>query len=180
MTERALWIILTCSALLAACTGGDKPIGPIDGGIADLGRVCAYHDGGDVDYGPFPSDFGIMAPDLMVPPPDLGPPSTTLINGCPSLPACFGSPGEDAGLTYAGFAQPLFAAYCNRCHSASAPDRHGAPSGYNWDDRASINMHLAEMRDVAGVSNFMPFDRPTDLSCDQRRALVTWIDVGAP
>src|SRR5688572_727788 len=80
-----------------------------------------------------------------------GPP---LINGCPSLSAPQASPGDPIdGDTFASFAGPLLATYCTRCHSTtlSGADRNGAPTGFNWDDEASVRMHLPEMRNAIGV-----------------------------
>lgn len=173
--------------LIAACTGGDRPAGPRDAGrdsgFQDLGRVCNYYDGGGTDFGPLPDDAGpLVRPDLSVPPPDAGPPSATTVNGCPVLYPCLALAGSDAGLTYDGFAAPLFATYCTRCHSTTLTGaaRNMAPDGYNWDDRTSVYAHLPQIRAAIGVANYMPYDRPTDLSCDRRHAVVIWIDTGAP
>jgi len=188
LPHRIALLSLACAALCACGDDSHADSGLHDAGVdapppVDLGPACFSHDGGGADFGAIPSDLGpFEAPDLSVPPPDLGPPTATLINGCPSLAPCLATPGSSSALTYTGFAQPFFATYCTRCHATALTGggRHGAPSGYNWDDRTSVYAHLPEIRDVIGVSNYMPFDRPTDLPCDRRRELVTWIDTGAP
>ncbi len=104
---------------------------------------------------------------------------TTLVNGCP--PVTQPVDGGAGGDTWASFAQGFFASYCTRCHATAkvGSARNGAPDGYNWDDRAAVNMHLAMIRDATGVSNFMPPGPPTP-SCTERYRLVRWIDSGAP
>jgi uncharacterized membrane protein len=105
-----------------------------------------------------------------------------LINGCPSLTAPQANPGDPIdGDTFATFAGPLLATYCTRCHSVtrSGADRNGAPIGYNWDDEASVRMHLPEMRNAVGVFNFMPPNDPRP-TCAERQRLVRWIDASAP
>ena len=174
-------VALACVAV-AACADSTT-LGPYDSGVGipDLGRACAYNDASAADFGPIP-DFGtITAPNLDAAPPDYGPSTSELPNGCPSLFACLAPEGTTAGLTYTNFARPVFDAYCNRCHASTVtgPTRI-APTGYNWDDPGAIHAHLSEIRQVVGVSNFMPFDRPTDMSCDLRRGMVVWIDTGAP
>lgn len=120
-------------------------------------------------------------------------PSTNVVLGCPSY-ACPGQAVGDDGAaadTYDTFAAPFFEGFCTRCHSTernvdnncsvSAPDacRNGAPTGYDWDDPASIRAHLAVIREMVGERNEMPVSAPFP-SCDERRRLVDWIDQGAP
>lgn len=105
-----------------------------------------------------------------------------LINGCPSLTSPQANPGDPIdGDTFATFAGPLLDTYCTRCHSTArtGADRNGAPIGYNWDDEASVRMHLPEMRNAVGVVNFMPPNDPRP-TCAERQRLVRWIDASAP
>jgi uncharacterized membrane protein len=108
-----------------------------------------------------------------------GPP---LVNGCPVLSAPQANPGDPIdGDTFASFAGPLFRTYCTRCHSMtlSGAERNGAPNGFNWDDEASVRLHLAEIRNAIGVLNFMPPSAPNP-TCAERQRLVRWIDASAP
>jgi hypothetical protein len=114
---------------------------------------------------------------------DLSGGDMTLLNhGCPPLT----TPQTDAdggagGDTWGSYAMGFFATYCTRCHSTAnvGAARNGAPDGYNWDDQATVNAHLAEIRDAVGVSNFMPFN-PPDPTCGERQRIVRWIDAAAP
>jgi uncharacterized membrane protein len=115
-------------------------------------------------------------------PVDAGGGDAALINGCPSLTAPQANPGDPIdGDTFATFAGPLLQMYCTRCHSTTrtGADRNGAPIGYNWDDEASVRMHLPEMRNAVGVFNFMPPNDPRP-TCAERQRLVRWIDASAP
>lgn len=105
-------------------------------------------------------------------------------NGCMSyrdIPIA--EPGDDiGGHDYETFADPFFRRYCTRCHSLTrtGDDRHGAPVDVNLDDEASVRDDLERIRLVLGESNIMPFDDPSLITCEQRRTMVEWIDVGAP
>jgi hypothetical protein len=160
---------------------GATDLGPRDLGAEEAGpRSCERFDGGDLDLGlseplPYPiteiPDAG-AADDGGV---DAGP------FGCVPLRACLGTPDESSPLTYESFAAPLFATYCTRCHSTAlvgADARSGAPASVNLDDRASVYANLREIRQAAGVLNYMPLDAPR-LPCELRARLVQWIDTGA-
>jgi uncharacterized membrane protein len=115
-------------------------------------------------------------------PVDAGRDGPPLINGCPSLSTPQANPGDPIdGDTFASFAAPLLTTYCTRCHSTTLTGaaRNGAPIGFDWNDEASVRLHLAEMRNAIGVVNFMPPSAPLP-SCDERQRLVRWIDADAP
>jgi len=42
----------------------------------------------------------------------------------------------DPDVTWAGFTDGFFSAYCRACHSTTTPDRRGAPEGVDFTDRA--------------------------------------------
>lgn len=42
----------------------------------------------------------------------------------------------DETVTWAGFTDGFFNAYCRSCHSTTTPDRRGAPEGVDFGDRA--------------------------------------------
>jgi hypothetical protein len=106
-----------------------------------------------------------------------------LRNGCPILTDpvdVVGAPPN--GDTLADFVRPFVQQYCLRCHSSALmtpEDRHGAPMSFNWDTEAGIRMELPRIRNAVGVANYMPLNNPMP-SCDERRRLVRWIDIGAP
>lgn len=102
-----------------------------------------------------------------------------------SLAACEGGadtgstcpPGGAAAPTYATFGQAFFANYCTECHSASSPNRHGAPSDQNYDSEADIVAHATdiELQAAAGplaINTSMPEGgrggKPSD---DERKQL---------
>jgi uncharacterized membrane protein len=119
---------------------------------------------------PSVSDMG--AADMTVP----------FLNGCTTYPKPVAQPGEAPdGDTYAEFARGFFDAYCIVCHATTktGADRGGAPVGYDWDVEATIRAHLPEIRSAVGVTNYMPAAAPLP-TCDERRRLVRWIDLGAP
>ena len=61
-------------------------------------------------------------------------------------------PGDNiGGDTYTTYARGFFTMWCTRCHSTTATDRMGAPTGYNWDDETAVRAHLAEIRTAVGV-----------------------------
>jgi hypothetical protein len=114
--------------------------------------------------------------------PDAGPPDAATIKGCLVLTEPQAEPGDPIdGDTWATFAMDFFADNCTRCHSTTrvGPDRNGAPDGYNWDDEPTVRDHLPEIRNVVGVTMFMPF-LPPDPECSERQRLVRWIDADAP
>ena len=106
-----------------------------------------------------------------------------LRNGCPILTDpvdMMGAPPN--GDTYAGFVQPFIQQYCLRCHSSTLTtpeDRHGAPMSFNWDTESGVRAELQRIRNAVGVANYMPLNAPMP-SCDERRRLVRWVDIGAP
>lgn len=106
-----------------------------------------------------------------------------IVMGCPSLTTPVARPGDaPMGDTFAAYMQPFFTTWCVRCHSVhriTAVERSGAPDGYNWDDEASVRMHLPQIRNAVGVENYMPLTDPKP-SCAERRRVVRWVDLGAP
>jgi len=113
---------------------------------------------------------------------DAGPPDAETIKGCEVLREPQAEPGDPIdGDTWATFAMDFFADNCTRCHSTTrvGPDRNGAPDDYNWDDELTVRDHLPEIRNVVGVTMFMPF-LPPDPECSERQQLVRWIDADAP
>ena len=107
---------------------------------------------------------------------------TLLVNGCAPLTTNQAdADGGAGGDTWSSYAMGFFATYCTRCHATALTGaaRNGAPDGYNWDDQATVNAHLAEIRDAVGVSNFMPLNPPNP-TCAERQRIVRWIDGAAP
>ncbi|MCU1277736.1 MAG: uncharacterized protein JWM53_1282 [bacterium] len=107
---------------------------------------------------------------------------TLLAHGCAPLTAPVTTPdGGAGGDTWANYAQGFFAMYCTRCHATTLTGsaRNGAPSGYDWDDEPTVQMHLEMIRSAVGVINIMPFT-PPDPTCAERRRIVRWIDAAAP
>jgi uncharacterized membrane protein len=110
----------------------------------------------------------------------------------PNVPMSNSSSGSTcppgSTLTYEGFARPFFGAYCTRCHASdkAAPDRSGAPSGYDWDVYGSIAEHASEIDAMAAggprqINRSMPPGDPRPSDAD-RKLLGQWLacelDVG--
>ncbi len=143
-------------------------------GVVVFAATAAIAGCGDDDHG---SDGGSVA-DMAVAAAD----DRDMANGCAPLDNPITTPdGGAGGDTWANYAQGFFAMYCTRCHSStlSGDARIGAPDGYNWDDEAAVDLHIADIRDAVGVHDFMPFN-PPDPSCSERRRIVRWIDAGGP
>lgn len=93
-------------------------------------------------------------------------------------------PGDPvSGHTYAGFALPaFFAVYCTRCHSSALVGeiaRGGAPATVDLDDEASVRASLTTIRAAVALAAYMPVGAPRP-TCEERAALLAWIDAGAP
>ncbi len=68
----------------------------------------------------------------------------SLIAGCTSSPSGATCPDSNAP-TYGSFGQTFMAKYCTDCHSATAANRHAAPSGINFDSMDDIRAHLDDI-----------------------------------
>ena len=63
---------------------------------------------------------------------------------CTSTPSGAECPPNAADRpTYDNFGREFMETYCTGCHSAQAPDRHGAPSDQNYDTAADVMKHAA-------------------------------------
>ena len=59
-------------------------------------------------------------------------------------------PAEDCSgvpaLSWDAWADGFFATYCRSCHAATAPDRHGAPEGVDFDTEPEVGAQRARVR----------------------------------
>lgn len=105
------------------------------------------------------------------------------VAGCDPAPLAIDQyPCPDTGtqLTYASFGASYLDANCNRCHSASAGARHGAPERYRFDTLADVRAHAARIFvRAAGPNTTMP-PGPDDPPADERDRLAEWLACGAP
>ena len=73
------------------------------------------------------------------------------------LLACAAGPASDAperpascdtgpDVTWATFGEGFFTTYCLACHSATAPDRAGAPAGSNFDTEEDARAQAERIR----------------------------------
>ncbi len=53
---------------------------------------------------------------------------------------------HEPGVTWSGWAQGFFATYCDGCHAADAPDRHGAPESVTFDALALVRDQAERIR----------------------------------
>jgi hypothetical protein len=61
-----------------------------------------------------------------------------------------GSPVEDCTgvpqLSWDAWGDGFFATYCRSCHAATAPDRHGAPDGVDFDQESDVEAQVDRVR----------------------------------
>lgn len=89
-------------------------------------------------------------------------------------------PDGGTTLTYDNFGQQFFTSWCNRCHSAAAGQRHGAPITFVFNTLARVREHKSRIFERAAADNHsMPPDsvRP---SRKEREKLAVWLACGAP
>jgi len=104
--------------------------------------------------------------------------------GCPLLfDMTLAMPGDPIdGDSWGTFAQGFLRDYCTCCHSTvkTGTDRNGAPLGYDWDDEATVRMHLEDIRGAAAGFNFMPPPNAPQPPCEDRMRIARWVDAAAP
>lgn len=59
-------------------------------------------------------------------------------------------------VTWQNFAQGFFSSYCQSCHAATTPDRHGAPEGVDFATEAEVRTQAAAVRRTVVTSATMP------------------------
>jgi hypothetical protein len=69
--------------------------------------------------------------------------ATAACTETPSGSTCPPNPADAP--TYDNFGREFMETYCTGCHSANAPDRHGAPGDQNYDTEADVKLHAAEI-----------------------------------
>lgn len=92
----------------------------------------------------------------------------------------YSCPQTGTQLTYDNFGAEFLDARCNRCHSAEAGDRHGAPESYRFDTLDDVHAHRDRIFvRAAGPNTTMP-PGPEDPPADERAQLAEWLACGAP
>jgi uncharacterized membrane protein len=103
-----------------------------------------------------------------------------LLLACASDAPDTGDPCADAPVVgWNDIGRPLLLEYCATCHSASAPDRFGAPAGVDFDDEAAVTTHRDRM--IAVLSTNPPSMPPLlQMPEEDRALLLSWLrcDVG--
>jgi uncharacterized membrane protein len=63
-------------------------------------------------------------------------------------PADTGSSADTGAcaVTWENWTEDFFTTYCDACHSARTPDRHGAPEGVTFDTEAETVAQIARVR----------------------------------
>lgn len=87
---------------------------------------------------------------------------------------------EGTDLTWENFGETFMIRFCNRCHTASAVDRHGAPEGFDFEDVAAVRKHAAHIYDRSAGENASMPPGPDDPPIEERDKLAEWIACGAP
>lgn len=64
--------------------------------------------------------------------------------------------GEGGPLTWDSFGDGFFRTYCTACHSSTTPDRHGAPSGVDFDTERGAEAWFGRVRARALDAQTMP------------------------
>ena len=89
-------------------------------------------------------------------------------------------PATGTPMTYDNFGSVFFASYCDRCHSATIGDRHGAPGSYVFDTLDDVRAHADRIFvRAAGPNTTMP-PGPDDPPLDDRDKLADWLACGSP
>jgi hypothetical protein len=102
--------------------------------------------------------------------------------GCAAERGLESYPCPDGGttLTYRSFGEPFLSVHCQKCHASGAPDRHGAPSGYTFDDREQVQRWRARIFARAAAENDSMPPGPDDPLLAERMKLAEWLACGAP
>lgn len=85
--------------------------------------------------------------------------------------------GDVPAVTWDGWAHGFFLNYCTSCHSASAPDRHGAPTGVDFDSESQVRDGLDAVRSTVFETHTMPVGG--GIAEDDLVLLGIWLDCGA-
>lgn len=96
----------------------------------------------------------------------------------PSLEEASCDGGTD--LTYESFGATFMLRYCNMCHVPGLEDRHGAPSGYDFDDLEQVRRHAARIYVRSAGDNVSMPPGPDDPPVEERDKLAEWLACGAP
>lgn len=59
-------------------------------------------------------------------------------------------------VTWEGWGEGFFASYCDACHSASTPDRYGAPEGLTFDTYEEVVVQAVVIESSVLVNETMP------------------------
>lgn len=63
---------------------------------------------------------------------------------------------DSSGVTWETWGHRFFESYCDSCHAAGSPDRHGAPDAVVFDDLADVQAQVARLRTVLLDAPSMP------------------------
>jgi hypothetical protein len=63
---------------------------------------------------------------------------------------------DSTGVTWDSWGHGFFESYCDACHAAGAPDRHGAPDAAVFDDLAAVQAQVGPLRTVLLDEPSMP------------------------
>ncbi len=72
------------------------------------------------------------------------------------LLACAPKPAPVAEITWDGWAHGFFVSYCGACHSATTPDRHGAPESVTFDTEEEAIAQASAIRAAVLDNGTMP------------------------
>ncbi|MEC7946167.1 MAG: hypothetical protein VX265_01285 [Myxococcota bacterium] len=79
----------------------------------------------------------------------------------------------DDSVTWAGFTDGFFSAYCRACHSATTPDRRGAPLGVDFGDRAEAMVWATRLKARVLDEGTMP--RGGGIVAEDRERFEGWL-----
>ncbi|MFN7146608.1 MAG: hypothetical protein ACK4YP_22735 [Myxococcota bacterium] len=100
------------------------------------------------------------------------------------LLACAGAPADTAAAetgcvtsaTWQNFGDGFFASYCRACHSATTPERYGAPVGIDFDTEEQVRVLESSVRHTVLDAGTMP--PGGGLLPDDLALLEAWLDCG--
>lgn len=89
-------------------------------------------------------------------------------------------PPQGTPSSYADFAQPFMASYCQSCHGSESRDRLGAPGDFIFDTQEQVVRHKERIYIRAAGSNDSMPPGPDDPPRAERDKLADWLACGAP
>ncbi len=92
----------------------------------------------------------------------------------------YACPTQGTTLTYDNFGRGFLDQWCQTCHDAADGSRNGAPSAYDFHDRAAVLEYRDRIFARAADDNSSMPPGPDGPPSDERHHLAEWLACGAP